>query len=96
MLDGNGEQHFHHRDTEDTENGHREEHSWLLSFKDAMQTVGAEYGAGTSQRAPAALPPLFGGIVLRNRCASLCPQKNVCFYNIKDLKCQIPEELVVS
>ncbi len=71
-----------------TKNGHKERYLFLLSFKDAMQNEGAEYGAG---RMPA-LPPLFNGASIG--CEGWGIQKNVCFYYIKDLKRQIPEELV--
>jgi hypothetical protein len=43
----------------------RERHFLLLSFKDAMQTEGAEYGAG---RMPA-LPAFTNSEVLRKGCA---------------------------
>jgi hypothetical protein len=52
-----------------------------------MQIRGAEGQVGCPRSR-------LGGIVLGNRGASWCPQENECFYYIKDLKCQFPEELI--
>jgi hypothetical protein len=78
--------------TANSRRSRREEHSWLLSFKDAMQTVGAEYGAG---RMPA-LPAFTNSGTLRNGCEGLAglEKARVATYYIKDFRCQNPEELV--
>jgi hypothetical protein len=68
-------------------------HAFTVTFTERLV---AEYGAGTAQGAPAALPPLFNSELLRNDCEGWRIQKNQCFYTIKDLKCQNPEELVES
>jgi hypothetical protein len=81
MKDG-GERIIHHKDTKDTKNDtkndYRKRHFLLLSFKDAMQTEGAEYGAGTAQGAPAALPSLLNWATIR--CGDWRFWKNVCAY----------------